>query len=191
MAEETTLLVWGHVALGVCFALYLLWWWVFFWPRVERPKGTLRTIGIVSIIGAAVCGLGGIGLVIAGIAGLPVLTETIPAWSIAIGGMIAYVALFIVTAVLLNRPPTSELFIITGWAVLELCVANGLYGAQILNLGQTIALVIAIAILVILSLICYQRFVSLKDKAAFICGAIPLVCGIILAIVMVIIIGVI
>ena len=178
-----TLLVWGQVTLVVCFALYLLWWWVFFWPREDQLSRGLRLLGVASIVVAAICGIAGIGLSVAGITALAPQGCIVEPWQLAIGGMVAYVALFFVTSVLLDRPPTSELLIITAWATLELAVAVVLPAAGVAPMPTLVVLVATLAVFVALSLFCYLRFYKLEGRASFVCGAAPLVCAIVFCVV--------
>lgn len=169
---------WGHAALAACFCCYLAWWVVFFRPAGARPEGAVRALGVTAIAAAFVLGVAGVWLEAAGIGGLP-RGEGLPApWQIAMGGLLAYVVLFVVTTVPLDRPPTSELFIMVAWAALSACALCALFGAGLLGRGAFAALLVALAAVLAESLVCYMRFYRLEGMASFVDGAIPLTCGI-------------
>ncbi|SDR92647.1 hypothetical protein [Parafannyhessea umbonata] len=62
----------GHWLMAACCALYLLWWAIFFWPKVcgGSAHGALRVVGVAAILGAVVCGLLGASRVCGGAARL-------------------------------------------------------------------------------------------------------------------------
>lgn len=179
-------IVWGHVVLAVCFALYLAWWCIFFRPGGIRPEGALRTVGIISIVCAVICGIAGVALCIVGVTQLPRRIITLPTWEIVLVGMIAYVALFVITTIPLDRPPTTELALITGWATLEIVCVNALYAAGAFKPAITLVMLIVIIALTVLSMVCYVKFYGLEGWASLIDGAVPLVCGIVYAIAIVV-----
>ena len=88
--------------------------------------------------------------------------------------MIYFVLLFL-TGILLHRQVTSELLIITGWAVLELCLVNFLYGAGRFPLGITVFLLVLIILAAIASMICYLLYYNLPAYQGYVDGMIPLI----------------
>ena len=69
-AEPLALIAGGHTALAACAVLYLAWWWLFFKPGAPKPRGGRYGAGVACIVGAAVLGIAGAALLVAGIAGL-------------------------------------------------------------------------------------------------------------------------
>lgn len=179
----------GHIALAVCFVLYLVWWFIFFHPADQKPQGALRIFGIACIIVAAVLGVVGVGLIIGGITALPPLTTGLRTWQIVLGGMALYVALFVITTIPLDRPPTTELIIICAWTTLELATLNALYGSGSLAAGVTLALMLVVLAGLAVSMVCYVRYYALQGWPALIDGCVPLVCGIIVGIAMAIVVA--
>lgn len=179
----------GHIALAVCFVLYLVWWFIFFHPADQKPQGVLRIFGIACIIVAAVLGVVGVGLIIGGITALPPLTTGLRTWQIVLGGMALYVALFVITTIPLDRPPTTELIIICAWVTLELATLNALYGSGSLAAGVTLAMMLVVLAGLAVSMVCYVRYYALQGWPALIDGCVPLVCGIIVGIAMAIVVA--
>ena len=171
----------GHAALLGCFVLYLAWWVIFFRPAAERPAGALRAVGVACIAGAALLGVIGVALACAGVAALPASGQGVPTWHVAVGGLVAYAALFAITTIGFDRPPTTELIIIVGWGTLELATLNALYRAGVTAPGVTLALMVVMVAALLLSMACYVRYYDLTGMAALVDGAVPLACGIVLA----------
>lgn len=82
------------------------------------------------------------------------------------GGIIAYILLFTITYFFLKRQVTTELFLIIGWAVLELSVINTLYKTEYFSFGGAVAFCIITAAAVLISLLCYISYYKLEKTAA-------------------------
>ena len=91
------------------------------------------------------------------------------------GGAITYVILLAVTSGLLHRQVTSELLIITAWAVLELSLVSFLYGVGRFLMPVTLGSVILILAAATISMVCYLLYYSLAPYPGFIDGMIPLI----------------
>ena len=185
MGSNVHLLIRGHAALAACFVLYLFWWWVFFYPRIEKPMGLLRGAGVASIAGAGICGIVGVVICLSALSAMQSKACIVQPWQIAVGGVIAYLVLLFITSSLFKRQVTSELIIMTAWSTLELVVLDQLLGSGVLGSGAVTALAIVLVVLFAVSIVCYLRFYHLAPQAAFVCGAIPLVLGISYALVIV------
>lgn len=170
-------LMWGHVALAVCAALYLAWWWVFFNPALPKATGALYAVGVGFILGAVAFGVVAIVLMAMGLgalAGAPQVGGAVPGWAFAVGGVIAYFALAFVTVRFFQRPVTTELLLFVLWAALELAVLNALSGAGLLAGGALWALGGAVALITVANLVCYVLYFRLAPMPSFIDGAAPL-----------------
>lgn len=175
IAAQSTQLVWAHVALAVCTALYLAWWFVFFNPRMPKATGALYGAGVACIVGAAVLGIAGVALAVRGIGGLvPEMSRGLPVWAIALGGIVAYAVLVFVTTRFFHRPVTTELILFTLWLTLELCVLDALYGAGALAFGPAAALAALAAAVTAGCLVCYVLYFNLEPFPSFVVGAVPL-----------------
>jgi hypothetical protein len=174
----------GHASLVLCFLLYLFWWWVFFSPRIGALSSGLRTAGILSIIGAFVFGLAGLVICISALFAIPSDGCLIKPWQVGVFGAVAYGVLLYVTATIFKRQVTSELLIEVVWFTLELAVIDELVGAGVLKIGASVALAVLLCALFVLGLVCYLKFYQLEGNAAFVCGAIPLVCAVVHGLVM-------
>ena len=158
----------GNIKFVLCFVFYLAWWIVGFnpkWPIRGMKSGWL-------LIPAAVLGAWALVDIISGLVldGGPV-----PSVALIIGGVLSYAVLLGITAGLLHRPATSELFIIVLWATVILLEINSLValGSVSDTLGWTF--MAACLVCTAASLVCYQLFYDLDTTRAFIVGAIPLV----------------
>ncbi len=65
-------------------------------------------------------------------------------WIIPVIGIISYILLLVITSKLLHRQVTSELFIIVGWTVLELCFVNAMYRCSVAGKQAVIGLIAGI-----------------------------------------------
>ena len=164
-------ILWGQTALILCCLFYLIWWYRGFRPGVNVNRvGGLN--GFLLLI-TAVLGIAGVLLSLS-----PVETKRDaylhPFYS-TIGGIVAYIILLIVTKYGFKRIVTTELFLIVGWTVLELCVINSLYGGEYLSAGSFFILCIVIAAAFVLSMILYVAYYRMEENKAFFLAMLPLV----------------
>ncbi len=159
----------GNVGLILCLALYLVWWCVTF-----KPGASGTPFGTVCIIVGALAGILGLVFVLMGLSGIPAVGNAIPNWWFVVGGLIAYVVLMFSTYLLLHRPVTTELFLIVGFAVLELYAINVLRSAGCFSMTLSVVLVVVLAIVVIGSLVGYMLYYQLGGMAGYIDGMVPL-----------------
>ncbi len=163
----------GNWMLVACSIFYLAWWLITFRP--PAPKSSV--LGTVLLVGAFATGLIGIYKVLRGIMTFEGEIENtgIPGVILIIGGVILYVSLLIVTRVIFHRQVTSELFIITGWAVLEIAAVNFAWKIGLLQPAGFIIWAVTILIIAVISLICYILYYNLPYVKGYIDGCIPLV----------------
>lgn len=159
----------GCLGLVACMAFYLIWWCITF-----KPGASATSFGTTCIIMAVVVGIVGLFFMIRGLGGIHVKVETVANWKIAIGGVVAYIVLLALTFLLLKRQVTTELLLITGWAVLGLCIVNTLYGSGVYTQTLSMALVIVLAIVVVANLVCYLLYYPLGGFAGYVVGMVPL-----------------
>lgn len=181
IAQGSSQLVRGHVALVVCSVLYLIWWWAFFRPEGAKPAGAWRAVAIACIVGAAVAGVIGVIQVVGGTGELGDAAATtgsagfhVPGWTIASGGVLAYAALLALTAKAFGRQPTTELFLIVGWATLELTMINALSASGAAQ-AAVVVLLVLVVLLFVASMVCYVLYYRLDPWPAFVDGCVPLV----------------
>ena len=162
----------GNLLMVACSILYLIWWVITFRPGAGGSAFGTACIGL-----AFVLGLAGVVFTVMGLNGnqMPIQLHTIPGWGIAAGGIITYVILLAVTSGLLHRQVTSELLIITAWAVLELSLVSFLYGVGRFTMPVTLGSVIMILAAATISMVCYLLYYSLAPYPGFIDGLIPLI----------------
>lgn len=162
---------WGHLLMFLCSIFYLVWWITAFKPHSSQP--VTKSAVLLSL--AALAGVTGILIMIQGIRTLPHKNLPISNSCILLGGLAAYVVLFVLTYVLFKRQVTTELLLIVGWAVLELCSVNVLYGAEQFSTVTTIVFCCVIVAAVIASLICYILYYQLGTYAGYVDGMLPLI----------------
>lgn len=167
-------LLYGNRSMIACVCCYLAWWIITFRP--PAPKGSL--MGSVFLLGAFLSGVGGIFLIVHGIINMtdkPAVNSFIPVWIIPVLGIIAYMVLLFVSANLFHRQVTSELFIIVGWTVLELCLVGTLYRYGAIGRGNLVAYITGIIIVAVVSMVCYLLYYDLEYVKGYIDGMIPLI----------------
>ena len=163
----------GHLLMAVCCSLYLVWWVIFFWPKVSggTAEGPLHTLGIAAIIGAVIAAAFGTTRMCGGAVSL--LTDAAPATIVTIASAaLLYIVLLVITWKMFERQPTTELLLFVAWLAMELFVAFALAQAGSTSLPPLIV-VCAIAGFVG-SLVCYMLYYQLKPLPSFIDGCVPL-----------------
>ena len=132
--------------LATCAGCYLLWWGVAFYPERHAP---LWLSGIL-LVATAVCG-------------------------IMAGGVICYVVLLVISNLVFHRMVTTELFLIVGWAVLNLVTVNTLYASGLFSAGISVVFCVLTLAVVVGSLYCYMIYYNLEKWKGYIDGFLPLV----------------
>ncbi len=161
----------GHVLMAVCCALYLAWWIIFFWPKVGggSAQGTLRTVGIVAILGAVACGVLGATRICGGAAGLAP-TEAVV--GCLVGSVVLYLVLLVITQRMFQRQPTAELVLFVAWLGMEALCALALGGTGQTGAAMLVAGLAAVGFVV--SLVCYVLYYRLDPLPSFVDGCVPL-----------------
>jgi len=160
----------GHILLVICIVFYLIWWSVTF-----RPEGTATAFGNMCIVAAFLFGAAGVFINAHGLNSRPAGASVVPGWYIIVGGVVLYVVLFALFTLIFHRRLTTELFLIVGWAVMEICTVNALRGTGIFGTGGSIAAVCIIGIAAVISLVCYMFYYELDGVRGWIDGMIPLI----------------
>ena len=161
----------GQVLLIICCIIYILWWY-----RGFRPESTVSRVGGVNgILLFLTMAFGAAGLALTLIS-LPRSADPIinPMY-IIIAGIVGYVVLLLITKVGFQRAVTTELFLITGWTMLEVAVVNRLNAAGNLSLTGMIVIMAVIAIAFLISMILYVAYYRMDEMKAFYAAMVPLV----------------
>ena len=106
----------GILMLAACSGCYLVWWGVAFYPERHVP---LWLSGIL-LVATAACGIMAVNWMAQGIFQAEKVRAGIPGGWILAGGVIGYVVLLVISNIIFHRMVTTELFLIIGWAVLNL-----------------------------------------------------------------------
>ena len=170
MSAGLNLLKAGCLALVFCCIFYLIWWSAAFHPTKKypmRPKVILFLCTLAAGILGVICTL-------RGILNLPAARPGLSAILIVIIGVIAYFILLYVTNRFLHRQVTTELLLIAGWSVMELCVMNSLYRAAVLDAPSALLWSGIILFTAASALFCYLAYYRLPPEQAFRDGMIPL-----------------
>lgn len=161
----------GHALMAACCALYLAWWAIFFWPKVQggEATGTLRVVGVVAILGAVACGLIGATQVCGGSSAI---VQGQGALAFALGSVALYAVMLLVTTKLFDRQPTTELVLFAAWLGMELFCSFALGSAG--SGASAVALGILAGVGFAVSLVCYVLYYRLDPLPSFVDGCIPL-----------------
>ncbi len=163
----------GQGLLCLCCIVYLIWWSVSFRPGQEVNRvGGAR--GIL-LLGTAALGIAGVYLSVMGLSALPKGAEKLSAPGICIAGAAMYVGLLAVTAVFFHRPVTTELLLITGWAMLEVCCVNTCRAGGALSVPQSIWMLLVIAAAFVISMVLYVLYYRMEEWRAFYAAMVPLI----------------
>ena len=166
-------IAYGNWMLVICSIFYLAWWLITFRP--PAPKSSV--VGTLLLIGAFTTGLFGIYRIIKAIVSSDRETVNIgiPGIGIIIGGIFLYVTLLFITKTVFNRQVTSELFIIVGWAVLEISAVNYAYSVGAMQINRFFMWSIVILVGAVICLMCYVMYYNLPYFKGYIDGCISLI----------------
>ncbi len=164
--------VFGHLLLIICCVFYLIWWSISFRPgqSVNRELG-IR--GILLLVTAA-SGIAGLLLSIFGINLIPGKTS-VSNGLVCLIGLATYVILLFATYYELHRPVTTELLLITGWAMLEVCCVNTCRAGGALSVPQSIWMLLVIAAAFVISMVLYVLYYRMEEWRAFYAAMVPLI----------------
>lgn len=160
----------GNLALVGCCFFYLLWWLLAFRP-VGPIKG-MRTGWL--LVPAVVAGAAALVLIIRGASSAHVTDRLLPTVPLLVAGVVLYVVLAVATRVALDRPVTTELFLIIGWAVLVSYEVSTLRGSGALGPGPAIGFLTTVLVALVVSLVCYVLYYRLGEVAGYAVGMVPL-----------------
>lgn len=161
----------GVLMLATCAGCYLLWWGVAFYPERHAP---LWLSGIL-LVATAVCGIMAVNWMSQGIFQTEGIRKGVSGGWIMAGGVICYVVLLVISNLVFHRMVTTELFLIVGWAVLNLVTVNTLYASGLFSAGISVVFCVLTLAVVVGSLYCYMIYYNLEKWKGYIDGFLPLV----------------
>ena len=123
----------------------------------------------------AACGIMAVNWMAQGIFQAEKVRAGIPGGWILAGGVIGYVVLLVISNIIFHRMVTTELFLIVGWAVLNLIVVDTLYASGLFSDRVSSLFVVLTLIVVVASLYCYMIYYDLEKWKGYIDGFLPLV----------------
>ncbi|ADL36543.1 hypothetical protein bpr_IV179 (plasmid) [Butyrivibrio proteoclasticus B316] len=163
----------GNWLMVIFSIFYLTWWLIVFKP--PAPKGSL--IGNILLICAFASGIAGLFLTIREMA-VPTAemqNRGVNGFLIIAIGIVLYLVLLAMTKIVFHRQVTSELFIITGWIVLQAAICNYMYALGVFTVKEAAIVAVVVLIAGIISLVCYILYYELPYVKGYIDGCIPLV----------------
>ena len=161
----------GQILLILCCVFYLIWWYRGYRPgvSVDRVHGLN---GVLLLITAAF-GVAGLAFSVMRIP--EIQTPKIRPMATVIVGIIAYFVLLLITRVVFQRIVTTELFLIVGWAVLEMTLINRMNAGGILSDRSFAVLCAVIAAAFVISMILYVAYYRMEEMRAFYAAMVPLI----------------
>ena len=161
----------GQVLLILCCIVYLLWWY-----RGYRPNVSVDRFGGINGILFRLTAAAGISGLIFSLGRIEEKTAAkLNGYAIAVIGVVACIAMMLITRYGFGRIVTTELILIAGWTVLETTVINRLNAAGILSDNQFGVMCVVIAAAFTVSMILYVAYYRMEEMKAFYAAMIPLV----------------
>ena len=164
----------GQILLVVCCVFYLIWWSLSYRPNetVNRAGGLNGLLLLVT----AVAGLAGVVMSLQGVIAVPEGTPAkLNGTYLAVGAVIAYDLLLILTNVIFHRQTTTELLLIVGWMVLELTVISSLNADGKLSDARFWIMIVVLAAAFLISMILYVLYYRMEPMKAFYAAMVPLI----------------
>lgn len=166
-------LFYGAIFIVLCTVFYLVWWILAFSPGKE---GWLqRSYVNFWIIPSGIFGIIGIIFSIMGLQGKKPHEEIFDNLFVCIAGAILYLGLLAFTWFVMKRSITTELFLLTGWLTLTICMVNSTLGFGFIAQKSAVGLMITALAFFIVGLICYLLYYAVSPSLSFVLGMIPLV----------------
>ncbi len=163
----------GQALLIICCVFYLIWWSVAFHPN-HGDSHTSGVDGILLLITMAF-GLAGLIFNLLGMLKTPPGNGLVSGIVILVAGVATYVALLYASRILLHRQVTSELFLIIGWAMLEVASINRAFAWERVTMDKVITFLVIVAVAAVLSLYFYLQYYRVKPITGYFYGMVPLV----------------
>lgn len=165
-------ILFGQLSLIICCIFYLIWWSLCYKPGlvVDRIHGFRGVLLLIT----ALCGLVGVWLSMHGMSELTIRHSMFSGSRIMGIGIFVYIVLVLITFFGFHRPVTTELFLITGWLILEMCLINTLYGAQILSISRFWNLFFVLMVAFVVSILLYILYYRMEAMKAYYAAMIPL-----------------
>ena len=162
----------GQILLAVCCGFYIPWWFMVFRPG--QPHNWMAGRAGILLLLTFLAGLAGLVLTLWGDSGVGADRALFSGNKVMALGIAICFLMMIFTSTVFHRPVTTELLLITGWAVLELVTVNKLYGTEIFERPLAIVLCALIAAAFIVNMVLYIAYYRLDAWNAYRLAAVPL-----------------
>ncbi len=153
-----------------CCVFYLAWWLVAFHPT--RAIHGLKSGWL--LIPAFIFAVLSIWWISHGISAVKAETLLVPNIVVITAGVVSYIVLLVLTALIFKRMVTSELIIITAWAFFTFAELSAFYGLGLFTRPAATGFIAATFIAAAVSLVCYVLYYNLDEVKGYIDGMIPL-----------------
>ena len=158
----------GNLLFAACCIVYLIWWSIAFRPGYSAPMTPKVALFLVT----AALGIAGLVMIIRGC----VLAESPVRYiHIMAAGAALYIALLLVTNLLMHRQVTTELLLIVFWICMEICAVAALRGEGVFGGAAFVVLCVIVVVAAAIGMICYLKYYDLEPMPAFYDGMVPLI----------------
>lgn len=169
----------GGLLLMCCAVMYLIWWTVFFRPGADvQPMTLTHSLGVAALISSAVSGVTGVWRLVecanALMKAKRIAWGAAPLWCL-FAALFGHIITAFLTNMLLERPVTTELAIIAGYAGLTAAILIALGRSSSMPARTVTTFAVALALMLVIDIACYAVWYLLPQPWAFIDGAVPLV----------------
>lgn len=158
----------GNLLFAACCIVYLLWWSVAFRPGYTAPM--ILKSGL--FLATAVLGIAALAMIIQGCARAE---SPVRFLHIIAAGAAVYIALLLLTNLLMHRQVTTELMLIVFWVCMEICACGALCGEGVFSTKLFAVLAVITMAAAAASMICYLKYYDLAPMPAFYDGMVPLI----------------
>ena len=170
--ESEKLIFAGQLLLALCCGIYIPWWFKVFKPG--QPHDWVAGGAGAMLLMTFLSGLAGFALTALGNGRTQGDRELFPGFHPLMAGVILYFAMMALTLFAFHRPVTTELFLITGWLVLEAVTVNALYGTRRFSHGMAAGAVAVEIGVFTANMILYVLYYRVDQWLAYRLAAVPL-----------------
>lgn len=170
--ESEKLIFAGQLLLALCCGIYIPWWFKVFKPG--QPHDWVAGGAGAMLLMTFLSGLAGFVLTTMGNSRAESTRDFFPGFHPLMAGVILYFAMMALTVAAFHRPVTTELFLITGWLVLEVVTVNALYGTERFGHGMAVGAIAVETAVFAANMILYVLYYRVDQWLAYRLAAVPL-----------------
>lgn len=171
-SESEKLIFAGQLLLALCCGIYIPWWFKVFKPG--QPHDWVAGGAGIMLLLTFLSGLAGFVLTTMGNSRAQAERDLFYGFHPLAAWVILYIAMMALTVLAFQRPVTTELFLITGWLMLEAVTVNALYGTGRFGRGMAVGAIVVMAAVFVADMALYVRYYRLDQWLAYKLAAVPL-----------------